>query len=598
MENLTEQQKRDLYLRKAALGEIEGWQPSGYPSQDKPWLKYYSEEAVKAPLPEETVYEYLWESNKDHLENVAINYFNRKITYRELFENIEKTVKAYRAIGVKKGDIVVMITVTTPETIYSLYALSRMGAIPNMVDPRTSVNGIKDYILEADARFVLILNVVYEKVMQIIKDTSVKKIIVVSPADSLPPVKKRLFQMMNYKRRNVYVDVCVAWKVFWRTGKGQAFQDAEYIKGQCCLMVHTGGTTGAPKCVMLSNDNLNALVRQSIDTGIDMKREHTWLDIMPPFIAYGFGMGLHLPLVIGMTVYLIPQFDPQKFDVLLKKYKPVHMIGVPSYWNTILQSKRLKNADLSYMIAPTIGGDSMLPDLEKAVNCFLKEHNCNYKITKGYGMTEVCAGVSGTVDKNNEIGSVGIPFSKTVISIFDLETGNELPYNQVGEVCIAGPNIMIGYYRNENATKEIIREHKDGIAWIHSGDLGYMDENGSLFIVGRVKRMIIRYDGFKVFPSHIEKVVSKLQEIESCCAVGVKDSLYSHGMLPLVYTVVKKPYKGQEKEIYQQIMKLCGGELPEYAQPIDIQFVDELPLTPIGKVDYRALEKMAEESRG
>ena len=304
---------------------------------------------------------------------------------------------------------------------------------------------------------------------------------------------------------------------------------AAYHKDQCCVIIHTGGTTGTPKGVMLSNDNINALVQQSILTGIDMQRHHNWMDIMPPFIAYGIGMGIHLPLVIGMELILIPSIDPKKFDQLLIKYKPIHMVFVPSYWGTIINSKRLKKTDLSFIIAPTVGGDTMPPALEMAANQFLKEHGCSSAVTKGYGMTEVSAGVTGTLDVLNEPGSVGSPFVKTIISIFDPETGNELQYNQMGEICISGPNVMLGYYKNETATKETIRQHKDGSTWVHSGDLGYMNENGSLFIVDRIKKMIIRYDGFKVFPSQIEKVIASHNSVQGCCVVGSPDSEHAQG---------------------------------------------------------------------
>lgn len=170
---------------------------TGYPSIDKPWLKYYSEEAINAPLPEYTIYEYLWENNKDHLDDVALNYFDRKITFKELFDNIEKAAKGFAALGVKKGDIIVMATVTIPETIYAFYGLNRIGAVSNMVDPRTSTEGIKEYISEVKANYVLSIDVAYPKIEKAIVGTSAKNIIVTSPADSLPQPKKFLFNMSN-----------------------------------------------------------------------------------------------------------------------------------------------------------------------------------------------------------------------------------------------------------------------------------------------------------------------------------------------------------------------------------------------------------------
>lgn len=567
---------------------------TGYPSIDKPWLKYYSQEAINAPLPECTMYEYLWESNKDYLGNTALRYFDRKISFGEMFDNIEKAAKAFTAIGLKKGDIIIMATVTTPETVYAFYALNRLGVIPNMVDPRTSTEGIREYIREVDAKVVLTLDVAYPKIEAAIVGTNVEKIIVTSPADSLPLVKRMLFSFSEKIKGNTYnfAENCVVWKQFIENGSIITSKDMPYEKDFCCVIVHTGGTTGMPKGVMLSNENVNALVLQSILTGIDMKREHTWMDIMPPFIAYGIGMGLHLPLVIGMETILIPSFDAKKFDELLLKHKPIHMVGVPSYWGVIINSKKLAKKDLSYIIAPTVGGDTMDATLEKNANAFLREHGCRYPVTKGYGMTEVCAGVSGTVDANNEIGSVGIPFVKTIISVFDPETGEELTYNGQGEICISGPNVMLGYYENEAATKAIKRVHKDGTVWIHSGDIGYMNEKGSLFIVDRVKKMIVRYDGFKVFPSLIERTVSAHASVSSCCAVGTPDTEHTQGMLPVVFVVLHEGFDA--KTVNDELRILCQTELPEYAQPVWFKFVDALPLTPIGKVDYRALEKEAE----
>lgn len=571
---------------------------TGYPSIDKPWLKYYSEEAINAVIPGCTVYEYLWEKNKKHLNRIALQYFDRKISYGEMFGNIEKAAKAFSAIGLKKGDIIIMATVTTPETVYAFYGLNRVGIIPNMVDPRTSIEGIREYIKEVDAKIVLTLDVAYSKIEKAIVGTNVEKIIIVSPADSFPNIKRTFFMVTEKFKGNTYkfADNCVNWNQFIMNGSNSSLVEASFEKDSCCVIVHTGGTTGVPKGVMLSNENINALVLQSVLTGIDMQREHTWMNIMPPFIAYGIGMGLHLPLIIGMETILIPSFDAHKFDKLLLKHRPVHMVGVPSYWGTIINSKKIAKKDLSFIIAPTVGGDAMDTSLERRSNEFLKNHGCNYPITKGYGMTEVTAGVAGTVVNNNEIGSVGIPFVKTIISIFNPENNEELKYNELGEICISGPNVMLGYYNNEVATKEIKRVHSDGMVWIHSGDIGYMTENGNLYIVDRVKKIIIRYDGFKIFPSLIEKTVMVHKAIVSCCAVGIRDRNHSQGKLPIVFCVLKQEFSSKETEIKKELIALCKKELPEYAQPIEFRFIGTMPLTPIGKSDYRALEKEAEKS--
>lgn len=565
---------------------------TGYPSVDKPWLKYYTEEAINAKLPECTIYEYLWENNKDYLKNVALNYFDRKITYGEVFENIDKATKAYSSLGLKSGDIVTVCAVTIPETIYSFYGLNRLGVICNMVDPRTSAEGIREYMKEVDSKIVITIDVAYPKIVEAIKGTSVEKIVVISPADSLPQPKKFLFKA--FKATKIPNDnLHIKWKDLVVNGKDNESVIVTYQKNTPCVIVHTGGTTGIPKGVMLSNDNLNTSAFQAIKSGFDFQRNHTWLNIMPPFIAYGVGNGLHLPLIVGMEVILIPSFNPNEFADLLNTYHPNHMVGVPSHYGNIIHNPKMQNKDLSYIIAPTVGGDAMDISLEKETNEFLAKHNCSYPACKGYGMSEVAAGVSICSSHDvNKIGSVGIPLTHTTMAIFDITTGKELPYNQEGEICMTGPNTMVGYYNNETETNNVIKKHDDGLMWVHSGDIGYIDEDGFVFIKDRIKRVIIRHDGFKVFPSLIEKTVDTNDNVVSNCAVGVTDTSHSQGKLPIVFAILKDVCNADT--VKKELFELCQKELPEYVQPVDFIFIDKMPLTPIGKVDYRALEKEAD----
>lgn len=593
--NKVEQKERDLYLRKLACGEIEG-PLTGHASIDKPWLKYYTEDQILTDVPTMSVYQYLHHQNDKYLARPALRYFGRKISFDELFKKIDETAKALKAIGVKESEVVTISMPNTPEAAYLFYAMSKIGAIANMVDPRTSADGIKKYIEEAHSDKVIIVDKFYNKVKDLTESGEVKKIIAISPAESLPIglnlgyKAKEYISTIGKPENKIKLNAkTINWQDFLALGKNYTGSlDVPYVPNRPLVIEHTGGTTGQPKGVVLSNENINAVVLQSIETGIDMQREHNWLDIMPTFIAYGVGMGLHLPLSIGMETILIPEFDPLKFDDLLVKNKPIHMVGVPSYWGTIIKSKKLK--DLSYMIAPTVGGDAMDTTLEQQANAFLKEHNCKSKIVKGYGMTEVCGGVSGTVDENNQIGSVGVPFVKTTIAIFEPDTENELGYNEDGEVCVTGPNTMLGYFENKEATDAILRRHNDGKMWIHTGDVGHITEDGALFIVDRIKRMMIRYDGFKVFPSLIENAICTHPAVEACKVVAIADQNHSQGKLPKAHIVLKDGYQFYQEEVLEEIIELCASKLPEYVQPVDYKFRESLPLTSIGKVDYRALE--------
>lgn len=573
-------------------------QKTGYPSIDKPWLKYYNEEAINAPLPECTIYEYLWDNNKDHLDDIALVYYGRKITYEELFLNIDKTAKGFASVGLKQGDVVILATVTTPETIYSFYALNRLGAIPNMVDPRTSAAGIHDYIVEVYAKYVMCLDAVCPKIEEAVKGTGVKNIIVFSPADSLPILKKTAYNLTKRQDNKSKYNTYITWRKFTEGTENVEAIFPPYKKNTCCVIVHTGGTTGLPKGVMLSNDNLNSSFVQCCSSGFDFERYQRWLGIMPPFIAYGIINGVHLPLVKGMPLTLVPQFNPDEYDKLLLKHRPNHIAGVPSHYGKIMESKRLNGKDLSFIFSPIVGGDGVENHNEEEISAYLSEHNCKKGLIKGYGMTEVCAAITGTaICGSNKIGSVGIPFSHSVVSVFDADSGKELTYGEIGEVCILSPNTMMGYYKNEQETAKILRKHEDGKTWVHSGDLGYMDEDGCLFIVGRDKRLIIRHDGFKIFPTLIENTVSKHVAVKSCCAVGIRDEAFSQGSLPIVFVALKSDFIEKENMIKSELFELCRKDLPEYEQPVDFIFVAELPLTTIGKVDYRALEQQAAEMK-
>ena len=232
---------------------------------------------------------------------------------------------------------------------------------------------------------------------------------------------------------------------------------------------------------------------------------------------------------------------------------------------------------------------------EEEVNSFFETHHCPTKIIKGYGMTEICAAVCTTaLPECNRSGSVGIPFTHSVVSIFHPETGKELSYNESGEVCMQGPHVMLGYYKNEQETSHVLRKHPDGSVWLHSGDMGYMDEDGCLFIQGRIKSMIIRGDGFKVFPNLVEQTVMMCEDVYACAVIGADDPSFSQGQRPFVFVVRRDGYTGTDEVLKERLQKLCREELPEYALPMDYRFINVLPLTGIGKVDYLSLEKELE----
>ena len=562
-----------------------------YASTARPWLKYYAQKYIDQTLPTCSAFDYVCQQNKNRLGEAALNYYGRKFTYADFIVNVKKTAAALRGVGVKKGDIITVVSVMTPEVIYAFYAADLIGATLNLVDPRYSVEGIRDYIEEVDSHLLICLNVVYERCRQAAKRTHVERVLVLSPADSLP-IHLKLGYKLTSPDKNKYKSNVLHWKQFLANGEGQSTAAEPYDPGHACVVVHTGGTTGSPKGVMLTDSCFNAIAQQFSAYDTLFKKGQTLMNIMPPFIAYGYACGVHLPLVLGLKVVIIPNLDPAKLGSLLLKYRPEHMFGVPSHYQQIAADPKLQKKDLSFIRNYAAGGDAISLGAEKTVNEFLKAHNVEYPMAKGYGMTEVSSAATVAAGNVNKPGSVGIPMVNTLISVFEPGTEKELPIGQRGELCISGPGMMKGYYNKPDETAMILRTHADGRVWVHTGDLGYLDEDGFVYLDSRIKRLIIRHDGFKVFPSMIENVVSQHPAVHQCSVVGCADKDHVQGRLPFVYIVLNPAAAGvKKKQIVKELRQMCMEELPEYVQPVAYKFITEMPMTPVGKFDYRKLEE-------
>ena len=560
-----------------------------YASQAKPWLKYYDQKFIDQTLPALSAFEYVCQRSKNHLNDTALEYYGRKFTYADLIVNVKKTAAALRGVGVKKGDIITVVSIMTPEIIALFYAADMMGATLNLVDPRYSVEGIREYIEEVDSHLLVCLNVVYERCRQAAKRTNVEKVIVLSPADSLPPVMAVGYKLTT-PDKNKYASNVIRWKQFIKGGEGQSTAAEPYDPDHACVVVHTGGTTGSPKGVMLTDDCFNGIALQFQAYPKLFHRGQKLMNIMPPFIAYGFACGIHLPLVLGFTVIIIPNLDPDKLGSLVLKHKPEHMFGVPTHYQQLASDPKLRDKDLSFIINYAAGGDSLSRGAEQTVNYFLAAHGARYPIAKGYGMTEVSSAATVAAGLDNKPGSVGIPMVNTVVAAFEPGTDQELPIGQRGELCISGPCLMKGYYNKPEETAILLRRHPDGRVWAHTGDMGYLDEDGFVFLDSRIKRMIIRHDGFKVFPSMIENVVSRHPAVHQCSVVGCADKDHTQGRLPFVYIVLKADTTAKKKQVIRELERMCAEELPEYVQPVAYKFISSMPMTPVGKVDYRQLE--------
>lgn len=578
-----EEKQRNLYLKKLANGTLQG-PLTGKQSIDKTWLKYYEDYDIKQDIPKMSAYDYMVVNNNSNLDKNALNFYGIKITYEELLKNIDKITRSLISLGVKKGNIVTLAMANTPEMVYLFYALNRIGAISNVIDPRYSADEMKREINKVNSKYFITLADCYDTSRRIIEETNVEKTVYLTALESMPlPIK--VVNKLKNKIKSIDNN-SISWNDFIKNGK-KIDKDINniYENDMPVTIVHTGGTTGEPKGVVLTNENFVAMANMHMHGGLDYEKDDKFLNILPPFIAYCLCNGINMPLTLGLEVTIIPQWDVPDFPMILDKYKPNHVLAGPILWDYVTKSDI---RDLSYLKTPVSGGDALNEELEKRINDFFKKKNCKSKVAQGYGMTEVSSAAVFSKQEANKIGSVGIPFIKNNVSIFDPETLLEKNIGEEGEIWISSPTVMKEYYNNNIATEELKITTIDGNNWIRTGDIGKIDLDGNLYIVGRMKRMIVR-SGNKIFPANTENIVLKLNEIDNCAIVGIDDDI--ERKVPVIHIVLKKEIVESKEEIVEKIKKIISDNLPEFNIPVKFVFRESMPLTSINKIDFKKLEQ-------
>lgn len=559
-----------------------------------PWTKYYKKEDRKIKIEDISIYQMLAKNNISRDKNIAINYYGTLITYKELFHKINQAANAFRSQGIRRGDIVTICMPNTPEALISFYALNKIGAIANMIHPLSGEQEIKEYLTSTHSVMLIMIDICYEKVKNVIKETDVYKTIVTSASDSMGFLLSFGYQVtQGYKiKKPKRSEEYVYWKDFIRKGLNYR-ETGETATGKDtpAVILHSGGTTGNPKGIVLSNGNFNALSTQAKIVFSEVGPKDKVLAIMPIFHGFGLGVSINAPLALGCEVILVPQFNAKKFDKLLEKYKPNILFGVPTLFEALINTNN-EHLNLSMVKYVISGGDSLSPALERRINVFLANHKARIQISQGYGMTESLAAVALAFGKANKPGSIGIPFPSNYIKIVKPRTQEEVPYGEDGEICISGPTVMLGYLDNEKETNEMLQIHKDGLIWLHTGDMGMMDEDGVVFYRQRIKRMIIS-SGYNIYPAHVEQVIEDHPAVLKCTVVGIPHPYKIE--VPKAYIVLKNGYSplGVRKSIREH----CKKNLAAYAIPYEFEYRKSLPKTLIGKVDFKKLQEENSEHR-
>lgn len=586
-----EKKQRDLYLKDLITGKIQG-PTTGYSSIDKPWLQFYREEAIKDIDPNQTMYEMVFD--QENLDKEAIGYLGTTWSYRKLKEKVDKCADSFRKNGVKMGDVVLIGVSNSPETLVVLLALNKLGAISKWFDLRASETDIENYANSSDCKYMIAFDVILPKVEKIINNTKLEKVIVTSPVGPVNTIVKGAYNLKNILsgRYNALPkdDRFIKYSEFIKLGdESSKIECVKFDKDRPSIMIQSSGTTGKPKTIVHSDYSITQCTREIAYSDLPLGEGKQLLVALPPWIAYGIGDAMLLPLALGTKVELCPNFDPDSVYKNLGKFTiafaaPFHYRYLRDNFSKLSKKQRAGVAKIECLVS---GGDKITIEENKEF-----EEIFNAKLVNGYGNNEGWGALTVNPMLHNKYGTVGIPkYDETIIS-YDWEKGVELPYGELGEICSLANTMFIGYENNEQATAECKKIHADNKVWLHTGDIGYVDADGFVHLGGRMRRVIVRL-GFKISAYTIEDNISSNDFVKECVVVSVKDKDEEH--VPMAYVVLKDEYKSNEEEIKKIIFDKCFSSLKEYEIPKYIQIVDELPYTQNAKYDFRLLEEQGNE---
>lgn len=537
-----------------------------------------------------TMYEKVADAAEKYPNAVAFDFMGRPTTYKQLVKNINACAKSLKTIGIRENDRVTIAMPNCPQAIYMLYAVNLVGAVANMIHPLSAEKEIENYLNMSNSVTVVTLDQFYDKIEAIRANTKIVNVIIARIKDELSRTIRAGYMLSEGRKIKKIPDDApvIQWPQFMKLGKHCFWEyKVERKPEDLAVILYSGGTTGKTKAIGLSNLNFNALAEQVTSANPFFRPGDKMLAAMPLFHGFGLGVCIHTMLANGGRCVLVPRFTAKSYAKLITKYRCNLIAGVPTLYEALLRLPSMNKADLSCLKGVFSGGDSLSVELKKKFDKFLYDHNATIQIREGYGTTECVTASCLTPLKRAKEGSIGIPFADTYYKIVKLGTDEELPIGEEGEIVLAGPTVMNGYLDMPEETADTLKLHKDGLTWLHTGDLGYMDRDGFIYFKGRYKRMIIS-SGYNIYPAQIENIFDAHPFVQMSCAIGVPDDYKIQKVKMFVMLKPEVPANDKTKE---SLMAYARKNIAKYSMPYDIEFRKELPKTLVGKVAYRVLEE-------
>ena len=536
-----------------------------------------------------SMYDAIYESSYKWPHNVALEYFDTQITYKELIKKVNKVAAALKAIGAEKGEKITICMPNTPESVYSFYAVNEIGAIANMVHPLSSEKEIEDFLNQANSRIILCIDISYPKVEAILKNTNVEQVIVVSATRSMDFLVRVIYKLTKGRKNHVKKSQhVITWDKF--LSKANSYIGNPHVRVESddiAAIMYSGGTTGKPKGIMLTNLNFNAQALGAKYLVPELfKPDYSFMAFLPNFHAFGLGCCIHMPLYFGARSFLIPQFNPKKFKSYILKYKVNILVGVPSVFDFLTKIK-FKKKDLKHVKFAVSGGDMISMANKERINEFLSSHGSNAILENGYGLTEASGGFifsPRSVAEGPDV--IGYPIPDNDVIVMDLKTKKEAKCGEDGEILVRGLSVMKGYLNKPKETEEAFIM-VSGKKYLRTGDIGYVDEKGVFHFRSRLKRMIIS-NGYNIYPANIEEVTQKCKSVNSCAVVGHEDKL--RGEKVVIFIVLEE--NASERAVRKELNQIYKKFLAKYEIPREIKFLPELPKTKMAKIDFKKLEEM------